>query len=347
MQKVPFEWAIIGAGPAGIAAIGKLLDQGVNPQHIAWIDPEFNVGDFGTRWQNVSSNTRVGLFTQFFERCASFNYASAPDFEINHINPAHTCLLALAAEPLQWITEHLKQTVHAIQHHVQHLKLHDRRWHIQLEHQTLEARNVILATGSEPKALSYQNIKTIPLDRALNPDALASICHPNDTVAVFGASHSAILIIQSLLERCDVKHVINFYLSPLRYAVYLDDWILFDNTGLKGNAAIWAREHIDGKLPQKLTRLISNEKNIQEHLPQCTHAIYATGFQQRQIPIEGMRNLDYNDRSGIIAPGLFGFGIGFPEAKVDRFGTLEYRVRLWKFMEYLERVLPVWLKYGC
>lgn len=347
MQNITFEWAVVGAGPAGIAAIGKLLDQGIHPKKIAWIDPAFTVGDFGTRWRNVSSNTRIGLFIQFFERCASFNYAAAPDFEINHIDPTHTCFLALAAEPLQWISDHLKQTVHALQHNVQHLKLHNRRWHLQLEHQTLLASNIILATGSEPKTLSYPGTKTIPLDIALNPDALALTCQKSDTLAVFGSSHSAILIIQSLLERCDVKRVINFYLSPLRYAVYLDDWILFDDTGLKGNTAIWAREHIDGKLPTKLTRLISNEENVRENLPQCTQAIYATGFKKRLIPIEGMHHLEYNDRSGIIAPGLFGFGIAFPEAKIDRFGTLEHRVGLWKFMEYLERVLPVWMKYGC
>ena len=77
--------------------------------------------------------------------------------------------------------------------------------------------------------------------------------------------------------------------------------------------------------------------------PISRHTIYATGFQKRLIPVEGMQTLAYNDRSGIIAPGLFGLGIAFPEAKVDRYGTLEYRVGLWKFMEYLNLVMPIWL----
>jgi hypothetical protein len=347
MHGFTFAWAVIGAGPAGIAAIGKLLDLGVDPKKIAWIDPEFNVGDFGTRWRNVSSNTRVELFIRFFEGCSSFQYASSPDFEINEINPTQTCFLTLAADPLQWITDHLKNTVHSIQGKVLHLKLNERHWHLNVDNVALRAKNVILATGSEPKSLSFQGIEEINLNIALNPDALASTCQKDDTVAVFGSSHSAIIIIKSLLERCDLKQVINFYLSPLRYAVYLDDWILFDDTGLKGSTAIWARENIDGKLPAKLKRLISNEENIRETLPLCTKAIYATGFQKRLIPIEGMHSLEYNDRSGIIAPGLFGLGIAFPEAKIDCFGTLEYRVGLWKFMEYLDSVLPIWLKYGC
>lgn len=62
INRAIFKWAVIGAGPAGIAAVGKLIDAGINPKEIVWIDPEFKVGDFGTHWRNVSSNTKVGLF---------------------------------------------------------------------------------------------------------------------------------------------------------------------------------------------------------------------------------------------------------------------------------------------
>lgn len=347
MNNTSFDWAIIGAGPAGIAALGKLIDHGVEPKKIAWLDPEFNVGDFGTRWRKVSSNTRVELFLKFFEECDSYQYSSSSkDFAIKKADPEKTCLLALAADPLQWITNNLKDKVHAFHRKAQQLKLHDRHWEITLADSKLRAKNVVVATGAEPKSLSFSGVKEIPLYAALDPDKLESICNKEDVIAVFGASHSAIIILKTLLEKCCVKKVINFYLGPLRYAIYFDDWILFDDTGLKGNAADWAREHIDGKLPAKLKRVISNEENIRVTLPLCNKAIYATGFQKRLIPVEGMHTLEYNDRSGIIAPGLFGLGIAFPEAKIDRYGTLEYRVGLWKFMEYLNHVIPIWLKYG-
>jgi hypothetical protein len=342
-----FKWAVIGAGPAGIAAIGKLIDQGIEPKNIAWIDPEFKVGDFGSKWRKVSSNTKVELFLKFFKECNSFQYdAILKDCKIQKADPQKTCLLELAAEPLQWITDHLKNKVHTIYGKVQHLKLYDRHWEITLADSTLRAKSVILATGADPKSLSFSNIQEIPLSTALDPDNLKLACNEEDVVAVFGASHSAIIILKTLLEHCHVKKVINYYLSPLRYAVYLDDCILFDDTGLKGTTADWARENIDGKLPDKLKRIISNEENLKTTLPFCNKAIYATGFQKRSIPIDGMQTLEYNDRSGIIAPGLFGLGIAFPEAKIDRYGTLEYRVGLWKFMEYLTRVIPVWLNYG-
>lgn len=340
-------FAVIGAGPAGIAAVGKLIDHGVAPEQIAWIDPEFRVGDFGTKWQNVSSNTRVKLFHKFYQASDAFQFATAPQhFEIHQTNPDETCLLKLAAEPLQWITDKLKQSVKTFTEKAIHFELSERTWNITLENSTIRAKNVILATGAEPKSLSFSEIKEIPLEIALDPEKLNSVCDKGDTVAVFGSSHSAIIIVQSLLEKTSINKIVNFYLEPLRYAVYFDDWILFDDTGLKGKTAEWARKNIDGMLPGKLERVLSHSDNIKNVLPQCNKAIYATGFQKRHVTVKGLNSLEYNPRNGIIAPGLFGVGIAFPEAKHDRYGTLEYRVGLWKFMEYLQNVIPVWLKYG-
>lgn len=47
--KDQYEWVVIGAGPGGIACIGKLLDAGISAADIAWIDPQFNVGDVALR----------------------------------------------------------------------------------------------------------------------------------------------------------------------------------------------------------------------------------------------------------------------------------------------------------
>ncbi|HXL73262.1 MAG TPA: pyridine nucleotide-disulfide oxidoreductase, partial [bacterium] len=36
-----YDWAIAGAGPAGIAALGQLLDRGIAGEKILWLDPHF------------------------------------------------------------------------------------------------------------------------------------------------------------------------------------------------------------------------------------------------------------------------------------------------------------------
>jgi cation diffusion facilitator CzcD-associated flavoprotein CzcO len=341
-----FQWTVVGAGPAGIAALGKLIDNGIDPKTIAWVDPNFQVGDFGEKWRNVSSNTRVDLFTKFLQACQSFDYQHCREkFALHQLDPAKTCQLHYAADPLLWVTESLKAKVHVIEDKVLKLKMENRHWQLTTTQGNIESKNVVLALGSEPKSLPSSPIPVIPMVDAMDKERLAKWVSANDTIAVFGSSHSAIIVIRSLLE-LGVKQVINFYRGALRYAVYLDDWILFDNTGLKGETAIWAREHIDGNMPKNLIRVWSDEQAVKAYLPQCTQAIHAIGFGRRSIPVEGLPVLEYNDRSGIIAPGLFGCGIAFPETTVDRFGNVEANVGLWKFMNYLHRVVPVWLKYS-
>jgi len=83
----------------------------------------------------------------------------------------------------------------------------------------------------------------IPLAISLNPELLKDVVKEGDSVAVFGGSHSTVLIIQNLVE-LGVK-VINFYRSKLLYAVYHEGFIEYDNIGLKGKAAVWAKENME------------------------------------------------------------------------------------------------------
>ena len=73
-----YAWTVIGAGPAGIAAVGRLLDYGVPAEKIAWIDPAFAAGDVGQKWRSVSSNTIVGTFLSFLNGSEAFRFSEAP-----------------------------------------------------------------------------------------------------------------------------------------------------------------------------------------------------------------------------------------------------------------------------
>ncbi len=344
-SKNTFDWTVIGAGPAGIAAMGKLLDQGIHPHNIAWIDPYFKVGDFGAQWHPVSSNTKVKRFTQFLLACKSFNYSEiANDFLLNQLDADKTCLLSFMVEPLQRITEQFKEKVICLQDFANKIHREQQQWSIQLSQALINSKKVILATGAEPKTLDYSALKHITLAQALDKNQLPQICNQEDTVALFGSSHSAIIAIRHLLA-CNVKEVVNFYRNPLRYAVDQGDWILYDDTGLKGTTATWARENMDGNLPARLSRFLATDETIQQQLPRCNKAVYAIGFAPRNsLIIDGFTPSAYNKYNGMIAPGLFGLGIAFPEENIDRLGNLEYRVGLWKFMDYLNRVMPVWLE---
>ena len=77
-----FEWVVVGAGPAGIASIGQLIDANIPLKNIVWIDPAFTVGGFGTAWKYVGSNTIIESFIKFYKAFRAFefeqNVASLP-----------------------------------------------------------------------------------------------------------------------------------------------------------------------------------------------------------------------------------------------------------------------------
>lgn len=341
-----YEWAVIGAGPAGVAAVGRLLDHGVAAERIAWIDPAFAGGDIGQKWRSVSSNTHVGLFLEYFNGSKSFRFAEAPPMPLREVDPQETCALGLVAEPLVWITGHLREQVTTFTAKATALYLANRRWRIQTNAHDIVSKNVILAIGAVPQKLCHPGLDDIPVEVALDPHKLAREPLDGATIAVFGSSHSSMIVLPNLL-RHPVKRVINFYRSPLKYAVYLDDWILFDDTGLKGQAAVWARENIDGVLPERLERCWVSSPEFADKLAQCERVVYTVGFERRKLPeTPQWGQLEYNRTNGILAPGLFGVGIAFPQYAEDRYGYGQFRVGLKKFMDHLDAVLPLWLLYG-
>ncbi|ACJ18139.1 CBU_1268 family Dot/Icm T4SS effector [Coxiella burnetii] len=350
-QKLNFDWAVVGAGPAGTAAVGELLDAGVDAQSIAWIDLHFQVGDFGRYWGEVTSNTRVHLFLEFLTGYRAFNYANKTcSFPIDSFEKTNFCLLKHVAEPLQWIADYMRNRVVSYQTYVNELSVQKAEWHLQTQHKSIKAKKVILATGAYPKTLPFheklnEKISPIEIYDALHPLKLAKRCQAEDTVAVFGSSHSSMLIIREL-TKIGVKKIINFYLAPIRFALPLGDWILYDNTGLKGETAKWVRENIIQQCLPSVERYPSTEENIRQFLPQCTKTIYAVGFFQRAPLIREINLSDYDVCTGIIAPGLFGTGIGFPRQVTTPLGATEMNVGLWKFMHDIRKVMPIWQQYG-
>lgn len=344
-----FEWCIIGAGPAGIATVGKLIDFGCDPATILWIDPEFSVGDFGTKWHNVASNTKVRLFKYFMHSCDSFGYDNlGQNFDIDKLASETTCRLGTVAEPLQSITHRLQQTVLSVRDYVRYLDMNDQSWRLHTDKQTTpyHAEKVVLAVGAEPKHLDYGGpAQTVTLTEALDEKRLPEAVGSNDTVAVFGSSHSSIMAISHLVN-LGIKRIINFYRSPLKYAVDMGDWILYDNTGLKGSTARWAKQNLHGTLPDNLERYHCHDISIDDYLAQCDKIIAGIGFNTRQsVQVQGFNKLEHDSNTGIIAPGLFGTGIAFPKYHIDPMDIGEYRVGLKKFVDDLDKIIPLWINY--
>lgn len=346
MINKKYAWSVVGAGPAGIMAVGLLLDAGVHGGDILWIDPHFQAGDFGRLWGEVNSNTRVTLFRQFLFGVASFDYKNRDkSFSFDQLDDQAFTELQYVTDPLLWVTEQLCKKVVTEKLDVKSCSVENGSWKLETNKNSFFSEKVILATGSESKSLDHPGVEKISLTDALTPSVLRSRCHADDVVAVFGSSHSAMIAIRNLVE-CGVNNIVNFYLSPLRYAVILEDWILYDDTGLKGETAQWVHDNVSKRCLPQITRHLATEENLDQYLPSCNKAVYAVGFQQRHTSVLGVSLSHYDVSNGIIAPGIFGVGIGFPVVVTDPFGRQESNVGLWKFLKNMRRTLPLWQRYG-
>jgi len=232
---------------------------------------------------------------------------------------------------------------------------------------------LVLCTGSHPITgpLPVSGPLELGLDPALNPPLLSKTLSSEKplTIGVIGASHSAILVLRNLYNLASSTHpdlrIKWFTRHPLRYAEERDGWIFRDNTGLKGDVAVWAKENLEedrlasSDVSTYLEKIATSKEKEQEayekHLPGCTHVVQAIGFKPNRLPVlrkDGQEidaRYDYvtggfKDGKGERIKGLYAAGIAWPERVVDPEGNTEYAVGLWKFMSYLTRVVKDWKK---
>lgn len=236
----------------------------------------------------------------------------------------------------------------------------------------IDASRLVLCPGSSPISgpMPVTHLADIHLDTALSPTKLSTTI-PKDQpahVAVIGASHSAILVLRNLSNLARSTHpqlrIKWFTRHPLRYAEERDGWILRDNTGLKGEVATWARQNLEPHvlaaspvaphLTKVETRHADETETYRRELADCTHLCQAIGYKAAPLPalrVNGttVRPVFDHDQgaftdkdSGARIPGLYGAGIAFPQKVIDPEGNQEFAVGLFKFMNFLKKVVPTW-----
>jgi len=374
---------VVGAGPSGLACVGNILDRlkeagEVDGDRVLWIDPLFQAGRLNV-YPEVPSNTKVCLFTQFATECKSFCDDKSEEGvflkKLSELDPQKGCKLKLAAGLCKELTDHLRSTSPILKCHKSLVKelnysMEKGHWRVISEDGVVfTSEKVFLTTGSQPRSLQTINDdNVIDLDDALNPEILSSkISSKDQVIALYGSSHSAMLVLMNLLSVMDYTGVIlNYYRQPAKFASFPDpighpDQILHDNTGLKGEVAQWVKkwiglegtafdEFFTGRLKRIKTTTTCNNFDDNTPLTSPNKVIYAVGYQRNPLPkiihsnTELSHNsLDYNSSGqlssspGRLIDGLYGFGIAFPERVKDLDGADELAVGLWKFMKYIKK----------
>ena len=319
MNSQIFDITVIGSGPAGIAAIGALLDQ--NFQKIIWIDPQFNGGRMHL-YTKVPGNTKIRFLRDFVYNCKTFK--NFGNLEAINENPLSTykdldeekgCSLEICLKHMNILINDIKKyfssNVVFLKGYAKSLTQERNKnsyiWKINVQNENsieeVQSKAVILAIGSNPRYLLESEdfsrrfgIKTnkntylpesIDLDTCLDPSLLQKIMKTDDVVAVIGSSHSSMVVIKNLVEMKESpKKIICFHKEPLKFAEYMTDWILYDFTGLKGEVAEWVKDYL---ITRKITKvemyLIDNCQNVlKEMIPLCTKIIYTIGFERNKVP---------------------------------------------------------------
>ncbi|KUI71848.1 hypothetical protein VM1G_07830 [Cytospora mali] len=380
-----YEAVVVGAGAGGIAVVGNLLELQKGP--ILWVDELFDGGRLNKRYREVPSNTKVKFFTKYAEGVEAFRTVAKETPEPNamshllSLDPEKTCHIAQAADMCLMLTKGLDEGkgVFKQKGKVTDAAWSNSTWTVSISPSDsfspptqVDASKLILCTGSSPISgpLPVTHLAEINLDTALSPTILSKIL-PTDQptqIAVIGASHSAILVLRNLSRLATSTHphlrIKWFTRHPLRYAEERDGWILRDNTGLKGEVAVWARENLEeATLPsspvsQHLVKVATTHgdetETYKREMAGCTHACQAIGYRRDPLPelrVEGTKVAPQfehttgtfeNAESGERIPGLHGAGIAFPQKVVDPEGNVEYAVGLFKFMNFLKKVVPQW-----
>ncbi len=341
-----YEFAIIGGGPAGIIVVGLLLDLGIPAEKICWIDEKFNVGDL-SKYPNVPANAKTKMFLEVLNACKAFcqcprteSMQKLMECDLDKTYPLETII-----GPLQDLTICLRKSVISHLQRVTSLTFDQEQdmWLVGMGDRAISSRAVVLATGSYPRSLNYEGVQELPFDQAIDPLNLPNLVNDQDTVALVGSAHSAILILKSLSE-LSVPRIFNFYTHPIVYPVQMDGWVLNDNTGLMGITAEWAQNVLEKNPPAKIIRLVNTQETRDAWLPLCNKIIYAVGFDRSPLfSIPGIDYDAYDGTTGQIGRNFFGIGIAFPEIMIDPLGNIDKGVGLPDFMDYAQRVVPQWI----
>jgi hypothetical protein len=326
-----YTYGIVGFGISGQLALCELLHRGVPPTEIVVIDETFLGGDLATTYGSVLSNTQWWKTKQALERYLPHSKEALEDvaktYAPEHCTPVRIIAKACLATALLYGDKVTKRRATVTSY-----TKTEQGWQIPLSPPVV-CKILILCTGGVPKTLPL-DLPSIPLPIALDPDQLKHHVTQQDTVVVFGTSHSGILVLDALLT-LGVK-TIGVH-KGTRIAEFADEGAY---SGLKEKSAELARTFITTP-PPNLSFISWNEPlELHKALLTATRAVYATGFQQRVLSSEGSV---YNDQTAELQPNLYGFGLGYPGATyID--GKRYEDVSVLSFQEQLDKCLPELLR---
>ena len=322
-----YKVCIIGAGAAGLLTLFSLSFTKIPAEEIVVIDPYHDGGDLQRKYCCLQSNT---LWKQMVAVLQSKGISSESlPLPWRELNPETPALLKHYIQLLRYLTKSYMQRCETIYSTVTNIREENGQIRIFYGATTsLLSKICIIATGCQPKTLSYP-IPTIPLEIALNEQALSSYVQPNQIVSVFGIAHSGTLVLQNLHQLDVQTHAFYKGEKPFQYA--RDG----DYDGIKQESEGIADAILAGKYPNTYLHCLSDTAEIIRWTRRSDWVVYAAGFERTSFS----SMLTYNGATGQIdgLPNTWGFGIAFPNRAPD---GVHWDVSIPAFFSHIEVQVP-------
>jgi hypothetical protein len=335
MSQTDCKYCIVGFGIAGQLLLLELLQRGVAGNQICILDETFLGGALATHYGTVLSNT-----PWWKTRNALLEYSQ---WSSDVIQQGDTKYQQNECMPVSDIANYCIQTAEKAARANQVCKITARVMAVKtaensaekvLEHSygTVKCSGKLFLThGAEEKQLEVQ-LPAIPLWIGLNKQLLSQHVTKEDTVTIFGTSHSGTILLKHLQE-----------LGVKTYAVYNTGTpFLFARDGEYDGIKEGSEKIADAILAGEYSNLTlipwTEPLQLYKALQSTTKVIHSVGFKSRQI--QGLE-LQYDSESGKLTAheGIYGFGIAFPGTTVKD-GKRFTDVSVLSFQEQIRRCLP-------
>lgn len=188
--------ALVGLGPAGLFTLASLPDDVLSTTLV--IEQSCIGGELASHYGHVVANITKAEFLSTLTAIPKWSATLCPAKELDPYADTDTPPLYVLTKVLRRLSRPLIQQAHLHTCYLQDLTQSQDSWTLHTTTGVFQAEKVIVCIGATPKTLDFP-IPVIPLHVALGP-TLNAVIDPQDTIVIFGTSHSGTLVLKQLKD---------------------------------------------------------------------------------------------------------------------------------------------------
>ena len=326
-----FKYGIVGFGISGQLLVCELLKRGILPKDIVLLDANFLGGSLITEYGSVMSNTQWWKTKKALKEYEPWSTKILDGLD-EQIQETQCTPVRQIANACYKVAMEAAKDVEKKVTTVKQIQISDAGWTLIHLFGMLNVHKLFICPGGYPKTLNV-DLPQIPLSIALHKQKLGNIISKEDTIVVFGTSHSGTICLDNL-HSLGVR-AIGVYKKSLPFT-FADEGA-YD--GLKEDSAKVAKKILEGNYTNTVLVSWSDPLKLHRFLKSATKSICAIGFQKASDFCA--EYTEYDPATGKIsgAKNMYGFGMAYPGVSIVNDQSY-VDVSVLSFQEQIQRCLP-------